>query len=223
MTNILGISRKSLSADSSSGHDPRTSKKRKVENKKSPYLRIFPTPGDIEAEPFPMVISANVNGYLVKHILVDYGSSVDVLYYHAFSKMGGRYEDLQPLSLTVVSFNAEEAKSCYMANIDNTPSPNSKILMNKPSSNSDIIDLRDEIPGTRPEPSEELVPVRIYGNQDPREKGLGSRLQESIKESLEPTGLGHALEKSHHKTQKKNQDPILINVEAVRSNRTATV
>ncbi|KAF7839038.1 hypothetical protein G2W53_007520 [Senna tora] len=73
-----------------------------------PTFEFIPTPGDTEAEPFPMVISANVHGYLVKHILVDQGSSVNVLHYHTFSKMGGRYEDLQPSSLTMVSFNAEE-------------------------------------------------------------------------------------------------------------------
>ncbi|KAF7808231.1 uncharacterized protein G2W53_034974 [Senna tora] len=53
---------------------------------------------DTETSPFPMVISANVHGDLVKRILVDQGSSVDVLYYHSSSKMGGSYEDLQQSS-----------------------------------------------------------------------------------------------------------------------------
>ncbi|KAF7838829.1 uncharacterized protein G2W53_007311 [Senna tora] len=47
------------------------SKKQKVENRKVFTFEFLPAPGDIEAEPFPMVISANVHGYLVKHILVD--------------------------------------------------------------------------------------------------------------------------------------------------------
>ncbi|KAF7807339.1 uncharacterized protein G2W53_039500 [Senna tora] len=160
-----------------------------------------------------MVITTNINGYRVKRILVDQGSSTNVMYHHTFKKLGGKDADLQPATNNLVSFTGEEiqvtgtiklpfslsrsgqaakhklkmkfiiptgvgkicadyeeAKFCYMASMTNQDikeecrdTPLNKNQNTEPYSTSDIIDLQDEIPGVRPKPSKDLIPIRIYG------------------------------------------------------------
>ncbi|KAF7835270.1 Pro-Pol polyprotein [Senna tora] len=110
MTEVVGSSRKRQDANQSWKYDSRTNKRLKVEEGGVTSLKFLSALGNAYAEPFPMVISDNIIGYLVKHTLIDQGSSVDVLYYVAFSKMGGMHLDLQPSSQTVVSFNGEEVQ-----------------------------------------------------------------------------------------------------------------
>ncbi|KAF7801959.1 putative polyprotein [Senna tora] len=98
MIDIVELSRTRLGTNQSWECDSINVKRQKVGESGITSLEFFPASGDTNAEPQPMVISANINGYLVKHTLVDQGSSVDVLYYDAFSKIEGRYTDLQPTS-----------------------------------------------------------------------------------------------------------------------------
>ena len=53
-----------------------------------------------------MVIIPLINETNVKRVLVDLGSSADVMYYNLFKKLGFNFEDLVPTDVHLVGFNA---------------------------------------------------------------------------------------------------------------------
>ena len=48
----------------------------------------------------------------------------------------------------------------------------------------EVIDLRDEIPGTRSQPSEDLLPVHLYSNEDERHLQIGTLFDQEMKLTL---------------------------------------
>ena len=55
----------------------------------------------------PLLIEARISGYLVKKILVDIGSSVEVSFLRAFRKMGLSTESLRPVTTPLIGFFGE--------------------------------------------------------------------------------------------------------------------
>lgn len=53
----------------------------------------------------PLVISSKVANCIVKSVLADTGSSVKVLFTHAFDQMGLSREDINPMSTSLVGFD----------------------------------------------------------------------------------------------------------------------
>ena len=51
-----------------------------------------------------MVITATIHNYSVKQILVDQGSSVDILYSNAVASMGIKKADLKPHDGSLIGF-----------------------------------------------------------------------------------------------------------------------
>ncbi|XP_024630733.1 uncharacterized protein [Medicago truncatula] len=56
----------------------------------------------------PMVITLQIFNWDVKRVLIDPGSSADILYYDAFEKLGLAPEQLQPFKGTVAGFTGEQ-------------------------------------------------------------------------------------------------------------------
>ncbi|KAF7807268.1 uncharacterized protein G2W53_039429 [Senna tora] len=133
-----------------SSHYQRTSRKLKRESVDAPIFEFLPTSNDLDAEPFPMVITANINGRptLTKLRVV---ISIAQL----------RMKFVTPKGTDEIFVDLEEAKSCYTVNMNNAPGRHNESVRDKSLVDSDIIDLRDEILGTCLESSEELIPIRI--------------------------------------------------------------
>lgn len=55
----------------------------------------------------PMVISVIVANFVIKEVLVDQGSSIDLLYLSTLKKQGIPKEDLKPFNENLVSFSGE--------------------------------------------------------------------------------------------------------------------
>jgi hypothetical protein len=56
----------------------------------------------------PMVITLHIFNWNVKRILVDPGSSTDILYYDAYTRLGLNAEQLQPFKGTLAGFTGEQ-------------------------------------------------------------------------------------------------------------------
>ena len=58
----------------------------------------------------PMVVMLQLANYEVKRILIDQGSSADVLYYDAFQGLGLKVEQLKHFEGTLIGFSNEEVE-----------------------------------------------------------------------------------------------------------------
>lgn len=56
----------------------------------------------------PMVVTLQIFKWDVKRVLIDSGSSADILYYDTFDRMGLDPEQLQPFRGTLAGFNGEQ-------------------------------------------------------------------------------------------------------------------
>jgi hypothetical protein len=56
----------------------------------------------------PMVVTLQIFNWDVKRVLIDPGSSADILYYDAFEKLGLAPEQLQPFKGTMAGFTGEQ-------------------------------------------------------------------------------------------------------------------
>ncbi|KAJ1438483.1 hypothetical protein SESBI_03100 [Sesbania bispinosa] len=58
----------------------------------------------------PMVIEARISNFMVKRILVDQGSSTDILYWEAFQRLGLSHDLLLPFSGSLIGFAGESVE-----------------------------------------------------------------------------------------------------------------
>ena len=54
----------------------------------------------------PLVVQLSINNYDVKRILVNTGSSIEVMYYHLFKQLKLSEMNLKPARVPLVGFNA---------------------------------------------------------------------------------------------------------------------
>ncbi|XP_020266231.1 uncharacterized protein LOC109841696 [Asparagus officinalis] len=80
-------------------HDPKKTRIEELVSFSEEVLQSIETPHDD-----PLVITTTINGYQVKRIMVDTGSSMDVLYTNAFEQMGIDRSRLQPCRVPLISF-----------------------------------------------------------------------------------------------------------------------
>ncbi|XP_020262776.1 uncharacterized protein LOC109838768 [Asparagus officinalis] len=80
-------------------HDPKKTMIGELVSFSDEDLRGVETPHDD-----PLVITATINGYQVKRIMVNTGSSVDVLYTSAFDQIGIHRSHLQPCRAPLIGF-----------------------------------------------------------------------------------------------------------------------
>ncbi|KAF7812047.1 uncharacterized protein G2W53_033023 [Senna tora] len=168
MKEVVRSSRKRQDASQSWKYDSRTNKKQKVEEGGGTSLKFLSAPGDENAEPYPMADGplrcSGHNDHLQcynrkTNINQSKGCNITTQL---------RMKFITPKGADEIYAEYEKAKSCYLASTDNKVSQrnrhNKENKTNKTLGDSDIIDLLDEIPGTLPKPSEELEPIKIYGN-----------------------------------------------------------
>ena len=55
----------------------------------------------------PLVLTLKLKNFLVQRVLVDHGSSSEILYYDCFKKMGLKEEDLQAARTPLVGFSSK--------------------------------------------------------------------------------------------------------------------
>ncbi|KAL0307465.1 UNVERIFIED_CONTAM: hypothetical protein Scaly_2982100 [Sesamum calycinum] len=65
---------------------------------------------DVVANNNAVVISATVANFWVKKVLVDNGSSLDIIFYKAFSQMGVNNADLSRINTPIISFTGSIAE-----------------------------------------------------------------------------------------------------------------
>ena len=59
----------------------------------------------------PLVIHVQLGSKVVSRVLVDSGSSSDILYWDAFQKLGFEQNNLRPTTCTLVGFGGERVKA----------------------------------------------------------------------------------------------------------------
>ncbi|XP_072064486.1 uncharacterized protein [Arachis hypogaea] len=120
----------------------------------------------------PVVIKAQVGEPLVKKILMDPGSSVDVLFYSTFQKMKLSNKNLQPSSgeldnkVITIHRDQKEARQCYNASLKNEQSKQPEQQYVQAVYNSDQLPpLADLDPRTnyqeRPMPTDDLTKIQL--------------------------------------------------------------
>lgn len=60
----------------------------------------------------PMVITLQIFKWDVKRVLIDLGSSAEILYYETIERMGLDYEQLKPFKGTLAGFTGEQVYVC---------------------------------------------------------------------------------------------------------------
>ena len=58
----------------------------------------------------PMVVVLRIENYDLKRVLIDQGSSADVIYFDAYERMGLTIDLLKPFPGTLVGFSNEEVE-----------------------------------------------------------------------------------------------------------------
>ncbi|XP_077215667.1 uncharacterized protein LOC143850294 [Tasmannia lanceolata] len=158
-----------------------------------------------------LVITMPVANWEVKKILVDNGSSADILYYHAFQKMIGD-DRLKPASSDLFGFSGEVVKvegqielpvlvgepPCQAFTMVNFLGKNAvELRWNHYQSNYamalkgkngveslpiELLDVRDELRGTQP--TEDLISIPLCPEDKEKVALIGSSLSSSIQHQL---------------------------------------
>ena len=72
--------------------------------------------GTIQSHDDALVVTARINGFLVKRVLIDQGSSVEVMYPDLFKGLGLKNEDLTKYDTPLIGFDGRmvipEGRSC---------------------------------------------------------------------------------------------------------------
>ncbi|XP_072078031.1 uncharacterized protein [Arachis hypogaea] len=148
----------------------------------------------------PVVISLQLGDLLVKKVLLDPGSSANILFYSTFRKMKLSNNVIQPSTgdldntIATIHSNAREARECYNNSLKR-PNCNTKAQIHNISNMKDQHMLADLDPraGTleRPTPTEDLEKIYFTKNTD-KFTYVGSTLSSEEKSSFQAFLQQHA-------------------------------